>query len=64
SSMMDWHPLSTRKNLTSCPGSVDHYTFGHSLPIMAVAADAELNLLPKFRSLDWIDFPINLSLSH
>ncbi|WP_428847122.1 transposase [Pseudomonas tremae] len=23
---MDWHPLSTRKNLTSCPGSVDHYT--------------------------------------
>uniref|UniRef100_UPI003BF8EE5A RNase A-like domain-containing protein n=1 Tax=Pseudomonas viridiflava TaxID=33069 RepID=UPI003BF8EE5A len=22
---MDWHPLSTRKNLTSCPGSVDHY---------------------------------------
>ncbi|KPX77599.1 hypothetical protein ALO59_200015 [Pseudomonas amygdali pv. mellea] len=23
--MMDWHPLSTRKNLTSCPGSVDHY---------------------------------------
>ncbi|MEX5569372.1 reverse transcriptase family protein, partial [Pseudomonas syringae] len=25
SSMMDWHPLSTRKTLTSCPGSVDHY---------------------------------------
>ncbi|MEQ4285719.1 hypothetical protein [Pseudomonas syringae] len=24
--MMDWHPLSTRKTLTSCPGSVDHYT--------------------------------------
>jgi len=31
---------------------------------MAVAADAELTLLPKFRSLDWRDFPINLWLSH
>ncbi|WP_439853048.1 SMI1/KNR4 family protein [Pseudomonas syringae] len=61
---MDWHPLSTRKTLTSCPGSVDHYTlpvgpFNFVLDSAEVTADPKQILLYEQIAPDFFVFGSN-----